>query len=215
MEAVIFDMDGVVIDTEDYWPEKEREIFREAIAEEVDVSEVVDRVKGIFYREIYGILDDEYEMRMDEEEFIGRYDDAAEEIYLERAERMEGFEGIIEMLRSNGIKVGLATSSPLKWLRKAVEHFDLDPNFDVMVSAEEIDEPGKPGPHIYLHAAEELGVEPGECVAVEDSRNGMEAAKRAGMHVIGYGGTEGQDISEADGRARDPGELKEELESLV
>ncbi|MFB6265490.1 MAG: HAD family hydrolase, partial [Candidatus Nanohaloarchaea archaeon] len=203
------------IDTEDYWPEKEREIFQDAIKEDVDVSKVVDRIKGIFYREIYGILDEDYTMQMTEEEFINRYDQAAEQVYMEKAERMDGFENIIKTLKENNVKTGLATSSPVKWLRKAVKRFDLEPHFDVMVSAEEIDRPGKPQPYIYLHTAEELGVEPGECVAVEDSRNGMEAAKRAGMHVIGYGSTEGQDLSDADSAAGNPEELGEELESLV
>jgi beta-phosphoglucomutase-like phosphatase (HAD superfamily) len=85
-----------------------------------------------------------------------------------------------------------------------------------VLSADDIDEPGKPEPHIYEHAARELGPAPGDCVVVEDSYNGVLAASRAGTYCIGYRTSENRDVdlSAADEVVEGPEDLRAALARL-
>jgi beta-phosphoglucomutase-like phosphatase (HAD superfamily) len=94
-----------------------------------------------------------------------------------------------------------------------LDRFDLREEFDRIISAEEIDGKSKPEPDVYEHAAEQVGVEPEECVAVEDSTNGVKSAKAAGMKAVGYRNQSDEelDLSEADAVASSAAELREIL----
>lgn len=107
--------------------------------------------------------------------------------------------------------VALVSSSPHDWISRMLDRFDLRESFDEVISAEEIDGASKPDPGVYEYAAEQLGVEPDECIAVEDSENGVESAKAAGMRVVGFRNQSDAalDLSEADVVVESPGELRE------
>ena len=97
-----------------------------------------------------------------------------------------------------------------------MDRFDIQDAFDEIVSAEQIAGDGKPAPDIYLHTASLLAVAPRECVAIEDSTHGVQAAKAADMYCIGFRGTgdEQQDLSAADTIAESPNELRRQLLSV-
>jgi len=211
MDAVCFDMDGVVVDSEHHWiPLENDRIFPTA----VDGSVEAEEISGMNVEDLYDHLDGEYDTTVDATEFVALYDEVAEELYTERVELMEGFHDLFAWLDESDTPVALVSSSPHRWIDLVLDRFDL--TFDVVVSAEDIDGHGKPEPAIYRRAADRLGVGPADCVAVEDSVHGATAAVRAGMYCLGYRGGErsGQDLSPADALVAGPEALRERLEIL-
>ncbi|MDY6770506.1 MAG: HAD family phosphatase [Candidatus Nanohaloarchaea archaeon] len=208
-EAVIFDMDGVIVDSERYWKQHEDRVYDDLLPDGLDASKVLQQVKGMNFREIYDFLRREYGTNISRDEFIKRYHDIAETIYQDQVSMMDGFPDLVQQLRDSGARVGLASSSPPSWIEMVLERFGLEDAFDTTLSAEQIDTDGKPQPGIYLEAAERLGVDPEDCTAVEDSPNGIMAAKQAGMRCIAYlaHSNEDDDLSKADLVATDPNEL--------
>ncbi|SDL02050.1 HAD family hydrolase [Natronorubrum texcoconense] len=182
--AVLFDMDGVLVNSEDYWVEFEREdLFPDAVPDEdVDLAET----SGMNFREIYDYLEAEYETAVSREEFIDRFTAAAEEIYTERVELLDGLHGLLEELDDEDVPTAVVSSSPHDWIGMVTDRFDLEDGFDHVISADDIDAASKPEPDVFEHAADEVGVPAEECVVVEDSENGIEAAARAETTVVAY-----------------------------
>ncbi|MFB6215564.1 MAG: HAD family hydrolase [Candidatus Aenigmatarchaeota archaeon] len=207
MEAVIFDMDGVVVDTEQYWIEEEREMIEKLGFDGI----TPETLAGMSITNTYEFLADRYDISMTEEEFFRLYENRAHEVYWDKAELMPGLEELMERLRENGLKIGLATGS--YWPDYVIERFDLD--FDTVVSSGTVEGPGKPDPETYRLAVQNLGVEPAEAVAVEDTDSGLKSAKEAGLYCIGYLGSTGQQLSEADETVEGPAELRERLLELI
>jgi HAD superfamily hydrolase (TIGR01509 family) len=195
--AVLFDMDGVIVDSEVYWHEFEKSRILPAVLDEGTDTDTdsngdggerpdVEETTGMNFREIYDYLDANYDVAVEKSEFVDIYERTAREIYTERVTLMDGFRELCADLREAGATTGIVSSSPRAWISLVRERFGLD--VDTVVSAEDIDGLGKPEPAVYEHAAAVIGVEPDECVVVEDSANGTRAAARAGAAVIGYRG---------------------------
>lgn len=182
MQALLFDMDGVVVDSEDYWHAVERDEILPAMVEGATPS--LEEITGKPYREIYAHLADRYEVTASEADFVARYDAEAERIYGDRVVLLEGFDEIRDRAAAAGVPVGLVSSSPPHWISIVRDRFDLE--FDLVVSADDIEAPGKPDPAIYEEAARRLGVDVADCVVVEDSENGARAGAAAGAFVVGY-----------------------------
>ena len=184
MSAVLFDMDGVLVDSEDYWVEFEREdLFPDAVPDDdVDLAET----SGMNFRDIYEYLEDEYGTAITREEWIERFNEAAEEIYTERVDLLDGTHELLEQLNEENIPTAVVSSSPHDWIGMVLKRFDLEGEFDRVISADDIDAASKPEPDVFEHAADEVGVPAEDCVVVEDSENGIEAAARAGTVVVAY-----------------------------
>jgi HAD superfamily hydrolase (TIGR01509 family) len=150
--------------------------------------------------EIYDHLKSRYNIQMEKMEFLGAYDEMAVDIYKKYSNLLPNVLDLLFLLRDEGYTLALASSSPRFWVSMAVERFELEQFFKVTVSASEIGCKGKPAPDIYLFTAEQIGKEPTNCLAIEDSRNGVISAKEAGMKCIGLrnGFNEEQDLSQAD-----------------
>lgn len=213
MTAVLFDMDGVLVDSEDYWVEREREeIFPDVVADgPIPPAEIT----GMNYREIFDYLDEHYEVTVDPETFLDLFDRTAREIYTEEVDLLPGVESLLADLHAAGHPAAIVSSSPHEWIDLVVDRFDLD-DFDAVISAESV-ERGKPAPDVYEYAAETLAIDPADCVAVEDSEHGVEAAARAGTTVIGYrsGADESVDLSAADVVVETPDALRSEVRARV
>lgn len=182
MKVVLFDMDGVIVDSEDYWVEREREELLPAVVEEdIPVSEIT----GMNYEEIYEYLSSNYTTRVEHEEFVSRFEEIAYGIYTDHADLMPGFRELLADLDERGVRTAIVSSSPPDWIETVTKRFELD-GFDAIVSADHIDGPGKPEPAIYEYAAAQLGVSPEECVVIEDSEHGVESAAAAGAYTIAY-----------------------------
>ncbi len=214
MDAVLFDMDGVLVNSEDYWNEFEDEfVFAEAVGDDAPAH---DEITGMNFREIYDYLDENYETTLDKDEFVGRYEERAETVYGEEVELLDGARELLDDLRDRGVEVAIVSSAPQSWIAMVLDRFDLG-EFAKVISAEDIDAPGKPEPHVYEHAAAELGVDPEDCAVVEDSQNGAKAAVRAGAYCVAYRSDHNADtdLSVADVVAESPEELREELLAVV
>ena len=200
IKAVIFDMDGVIIDSEplhykvfvDYIKSK----FGLTISEE-EYSEFI----GTTNLHIYSTLQKKYHFAGDLTEIIEEYEDKCLAYLLSGvAEKpILGVDVLVRNLHHNKIKLGVASSSTLKVINIVLDMFEMNQLFDVKASGEEV-ENSKPAPDIFLLAAQRLNICPAECLVFEDSRNGVLAAKAAGMQCIGfYNPNSGQqDLSRAD-----------------
>lgn len=216
IDAVIFDMDGVLVESESYWTEEMRDIIDAAYPPGADVTPA--DLTGVSIYDQYDRFGADHEMLVSREEYFGLYDDVAESIYLERASVTDGAADLVRELKAAGLPVGLATSSFPQWVAWTLSRLDLEGAFDAEVLAPELDEPGKPEPFIYEEAARRLGVAPERCLVVEDSASGIEAAARAGAYVLAYRPPDSdgeQDVSRADAVADGPAELRERVRSLA
>jgi HAD superfamily hydrolase (TIGR01509 family) len=209
MDAVLFDMDGVIVDTEGFWRAREREVILPAAV--VGDPPPQDEIRGINYRETYDYLAERYEMSLDRAAFLDRYESAAADLY-DTADLMPGFRELLATLRGAGVSVAIVSSSPRAWIERVVDRFDLD--VDAVVSTEDVDGPGKPAPDVYETAAERVGADLADCVAVEDSPNGVRAATQAGIQTVAYGG-DPEAVEIADRRADDPAALRTALRAAV
>jgi HAD superfamily hydrolase (TIGR01509 family) len=193
--AVVFDNDGLLLDTESVWTRAEQDLFARRRLEftATDKRELVGTSAAI----AGGIL----ERRLGEP---GRAAELIDELNVlvvaeleHGVEAMIGARELLSRLRERGTPIGLVSNSPLVFVRRSLEIAGFDDQFDVILSAHEVAAP-KPAPDAYLEACRRLGVEPGPAVvALEDSPTGVAAARAAGLTVIGVPSIEGIDLEEA------------------
>ncbi len=198
MKSIIFDMDGVLIDSERHWKKAELGFFNKLLPEWT--KEDQQKIIGINVHDTYRILKTDYGLAIDEDTFISQVKKIALTIYREKASLLPGVIDLLMDIKQRDIPTALASSSLTEWIESVLQRFGLRHYFKFLISAENLDEKGKPAPDIYLHTAKRLGVEPKQCVVIEDSRHGVMAAKSAGMMCIGLrnGFNNPQDLSSAD-----------------
>ncbi len=198
INTVIFDMDGVIVDSELYWKTADIDLIRSFIPEWNNDYE--NKIVGLSLPDLYNFLKTNFNTNMPYGEFKNFYNDLAIEIYKNKTNLLPHFMNFIKDLRKEKFKTAIASSSPPSWIKIVVDRFNLSGFFDKTFSVEEIKCKGKPHPDIYLYAARSLGRDAEQCVVIEDSRNGVQAAKSAGMKCIGLrnGFNHEQDLSKAD-----------------
>lgn len=186
-EAVVFDMDGVLVDSEQYWQEH---LAERIIPQTVPQEEItLDAVRGLNRHDIYDYLDTHYRTELTREEFDRLYGTMSDYVYREQATLLKNAEEFLSELKNRQQKVAIASSSPREWIDIVVDRFGIRDVFDVIVSAEELSAPGKPDGSIYRHTAAELDCNPKACIAVEDTEHGIQAATAAGYYCIGFSQT--------------------------
>jgi HAD superfamily hydrolase (TIGR01509 family) len=179
-EAVVFDLDGVLLDSEQIWDEVREQLVRERGG----------RWHQNAQREMMGMSSPEWARYMYEElgvpdppvEISAEVVRRLEDVYRERLPLIDGAREAVERLAARW-PLGLASSSNRELIDLVLEVGGLARYFRVTVSSEEVAR-GKPAPDVYLEAARGLEVPPERCGAVEDSRNGIRSAKAAGMRVV-------------------------------
>lgn len=201
LKAVIFDMDGVIIDSEPIHKEVEKKIFKKFganISEEEHNSYIGMTSMGM-WNEIK--VRHNFKQSFSVEELIEM--EVKNYIELIQSNRnIKPINGVVELideLHKNNIKLAIASSAVRKSIETVVDMFELEKYFEIRISGEDIKN-GKPAPDIFLVAARHLGVKPKDCIVVEDSKNGVQAAKEAGMKCIGFRNLNSgnQDLSFAD-----------------
>ncbi|WP_435195491.1 HAD family hydrolase [Natronomonas sp. EA1] len=196
-DGICFDMDGVLIRSEEHWVEQQREQILPTTAPDDDIP--LAAITGRNFREVYPDLVAEYEVAVSRDEFEAMFETTGERIYREQAQLFDGVPELLAELRNRGVPLALVTSSPRDWIGLLDERFGLTGHFDAVVSAEDLDGPGKPAPAIYERGAAELGLTPDACLAVEDSTAGVQAATAAGLWTVGFRGDGAEtDLSAAD-----------------
>jgi len=198
IQAFIFDMDGVIIDSEPLHFEVDIQVMKDFGAS--ITQEQLEKYVGMTNPEMWKLIREEYQLQRTVSEIIDYQ--LSNKIKILTAREMEPIDGIRELLadlKASGIPVGIASSSPPVFIKAVLDKFGLLDAFNCIVSGEEV-ERGKPAPDVYLKAAELLGVEPASCMVLEDARHGIAAAKAAGMQCIGFvnPNSGNQDLSAAD-----------------
>ncbi|WP_338805179.1 hexitol phosphatase HxpB [Xenorhabdus griffiniae] len=183
MEAAIFDMDGLLIDSEPYWAQGEKSVFSE-LGLDLNLAKNlpdtlglrIDHVVELWYQASpwQGASKSEVEQHI--------IDYVVQSVEKNRP-LLPGVEHALNLCRERGLKIGLASASPYEMIKKVLELFNLQHYFDVVVSAAHLPY-SKPHPEVYLLAASQLGVNPTNCLTLEDSFNGMIATKAARMRSI-------------------------------
>jgi mannitol-1-/sugar-/sorbitol-6-/2-deoxyglucose-6-phosphatase len=182
VDTVIFDMDGLLINSEPLWAEAMQEVF--ATLGVTLTPELALRTTGLRTNEVVDYWQRYFGWQGRSTEAVTNdiIDNVIQKV-LAGATLMPGAEALLEDFKTRGVAMGLASSSPLRLIQPALDHFRLTPYFEVIHSAEG-EAYGKPHPAVYLSCAARLGVPPITCLAFEDSVNGLVAAKAARMKVV-------------------------------
>ncbi len=179
-DAVIFDLDGVLLDSEQLWNEAKEALVRAAGGRWRE--DAPRAMMGMSSLEWASYLHDELGVDRDVSEINLDVVRRMEDFYRERLPLLPGAVDAVRRLRARW-PLGLASSSNREIIDLALSLAGLADAFSVTLSSEEVSR-GKPAPDVYLEASRRLGVAPGCCVAVEDSSNGLRAAAAAGMPVV-------------------------------
>jgi HAD superfamily hydrolase (TIGR01509 family) len=179
-EAVIFDLDGVLMDSEQLWNHAKEDLVRATGGRWRDDAPTA--MMGMSSTEWANYLHDELGVPLDPEEINREVVARMEELYRERLPLLPGALDAVRAMQTRW-PLGLASSSNREIIELVLELSGLDDAFQATISSEEVAR-GKPAPDVYLATAEKLGVDPVRCVAVEDSSNGLRSAAGAGMAVI-------------------------------
>ena len=182
IEAVIFDMDGVIIDSEDIWRKAENEVFSSVGVKLSDELCAITRSMTTTEVTKFWFERNPWESRS-LNEVENRVVERVAQLIQTEGQAISGIREFIKSLKSGGFKIGLATNSPSVLIPIVLEKLDLTHYFDATSSAEHEPE-GKPNPQVYLTTAEKLNVRPEHCLAIEDSHSGLLAAKKAGMKAV-------------------------------
>jgi len=189
--AAIFDMDGLLIDSEPLWDRAELEIIAGLGVDIGRRSELPDTL-GLRIDMVVELWFAQQPWNgPDRREVTDRIIARALSLVEEERPLLPGVREAVALCKAQGLKVGLASASPLHMLEKVLTMFSLRDSFDALVSAETLPL-SKPHPQVYLDCAARLGVDPLCCVALEDSVNGMIASKAARMRSIVIPAEEGQ-----------------------
>jgi len=209
LDAVIFDFDGVILDSETPEYESNRLIY-ERCGATLTVEEWCSQI-GIYTEG----EEQRWFLRLCER--VSQPPPTHEEYDAERRrhfaklvprEPRQGIRELLEALRDAGVPTAIATSAPARWVVPAAKRIDITTLFQTIVSSDDVAR-GKPAPDVYLEATRRLGADPARSVAIEDSGPGLAAARAAGLRTVAipHWLTEGHELSGADLRVVHAGEL--------
>lgn len=186
MKAFLFDMDGVIIDNERAWTKYEHEemfpsLFGEEIAKKMGVVTGLS-LEGIYDRAV------DFGFKMDKEEYVKRWDKAAEHIY-KKSKLTAGINEFAQYLIMDHFKLGLVSASSPLWIGWVLDRINFKDQLEVVISLYKNPKlKHKPAPDGYLEAMKRLDATPETSIVLEDSNAGIAAGKAAGAYVIGFAG---------------------------
>lgn len=188
--AIIFDMDGVLIDSEKYYNESDKETFA-PLGIEVD-EELITKLTGSSYKTFPALVRGlNSEITMTDDELISYYSNNLLEASKKVTSLINGVAEWIERFRGMGLKLALGSASQSMIVDDIIKRFGLD--MDAVVTSNDV-EAGKPSPDIFLECARRLDVNPADCIVIEDSENGVKAAINAKMTCVAFLGTQYHDF---------------------
>lgn len=183
LELVIFDCDGVLIDSERLAVKVDVLVLRE-LGWPLSEAEVIERFVGVSNRDTQAAIEAHLGRKLPdrwEERFKPLYEQAF-------ANQLAPVEGVLEALERIALPSCVASSGTHEYLRYTLGLTGLYERFAGRIFSAEDVARGKPAPDLFLHAAERMGAQPTACAVVEDSRSGVEAARAAGMRVLAFAG---------------------------
>lgn len=208
IKACIFDMDGVIINSEPLHYEVDQIVLREN-GISVDDS-YLDKFVGYTNPAMWEAIKVELSLGAPVARLINRQISLKLDLLAKRTYKpIEGIPELMASLKEKGIVIGLASSSPREFITGVMGKLHLMSFIDAWESGEEVAE-SKPAPDIFLHVSGLLGMKPVDCLVIEDSKSGVVAAKSAGMSCIGFQNPHSgnQDLSDADFIVKNIGEIR-------
>lgn len=196
MKGIIFDMDGVIIDSEPIHIKLEKELLEEMGGNYSEINH--NDFIGTTDAHMWSTFKKQFNIKLSVEELIN----IKRKRFIESLNQVPLVDNILELMRTlheKGYKLGLASSNNKKAVKTVKNKFELDKYIDIFMSGEEVSK-GKPDPEIFLTTAKYMNLKPEDCLVIEDAKNGVLAAKAAGMKCIGFENKNSgnQDLSDAD-----------------
>ncbi len=182
IKAVIFDMDGLLIDSEPLWRKAESKVFNQS-----GIPLTLDNCRetaGLRIDEVVDYWESKYSFEgLVKEKIVSDILEEVIGLIKSEGEAMSGVDKIISLFESQKIPLAIASSSPMNVISAVLERINVKDKMQIIHSAEH--EPfGKPHPGVYITTAQKLGVSPSECLTFEDSKNGVLSAKSAKMKCV-------------------------------
>lgn len=214
--AIIFDMDGVILDSEPVYDASVTSHLQE-LGVEVDPG-IFDSTRGTTVIEFWSLLQKRFNLQESVDRLVSDSILRLDEYFStnESVRPMPLLHEFMDYLNSLDKRLAIASSSRLNRISIILERFQIHSRFEVKVSGDDV-KLGKPHPEIFQIAAKKLGLAPRDCLVIEDSTNGVKAAKAAGMACLGFQGSleNKQDLSGADFVVKDFGHLKSLIHDFV
>lgn len=197
IKAVLFDMDGLMVDTEPIHLQAFNFVFQQ-FGKYLTEEENAKKYIGISDIDEAKDMVVSFNLPISAPELVKAKKARVKELLISLVPQ-PGLIDLLKNLKQNGYKTAIASSSPLDIIKRIIQDLRIEEMFDEFTSGEEVKD-GKPAPDVYLLAAEKVGVNPSECLVLEDAPRGVQAGKAAGMIVFAIPSqyTRGQDFSMAD-----------------
>src|SRR5437773_11166419 len=202
LSAVIFDLDGVLADSEPWWNQIDAKLLAEYGV--TYRGEYHRNVLGVSYRLAVEFYKKTFGLSVPTDEMMRRRGEIAADFFASRIDVFPSTKTVLQQLRQMNLHLAVATSSVSASARPFLDRHGLTAFFEIVVTGEEV-EHGKPDPEIYLCAGEKLGVGTDVCLVIEDALSGIAAAKAAKMHVAAI----------PDTRFVDPRDYEKEADYLL
>lgn len=181
-EAVLFDFDGVIVDSERYWSKNEHQAFSQMIPGWKDGDQ--KELMGLSYLDFPKFLSQKYGIELPFEAYERAADAIAKTVYAQ-CELVPGVLELLEKIDAAGIIAAVASSSKHDWINGGLDKFGIRPRFAHIVSSQDMGPGrGKPMPDIYVEAAKRCGADIRNCLVIEDSGHGVAAGVSSGAHCI-------------------------------
>lgn len=185
ISSIIFDMDGVLIDSQSQYDIYEFIFFKQITNNRWTKQEQFS-IQGMSIEDVYKLLVSIHKIELTLDLFKDKYNEILDIIYHNKCKLTTGVKDFLNDVVINKYKIGLASTTSHKYINKVIDKFKLRKYFQVIISGDDTNGKNKPMPDIFLLTAKKLGVKPKECIVIEDSDNGVLAANRAGMLCIQY-----------------------------
>lgn len=175
-------MDGTLVDSEIHWVDAEKSFVAHYGIKYS--QEWVDKITGKSLVESCRLFKEQHNLPHPHEEILAKKIAASDSVYTDKCQPMPGVEKLLQQLKNAGLKLAVASGSPLDRIVKVVTRFGWGKYFDELCSTDHVNYVGKPDPAVFNYAAKVLGMIPGDCVVIEDSMNGVVAAQKACMPCV-------------------------------